>query len=73
MKNVRKILIYIIEKLGGTLCSRRQIELSIFPEIYNYIIHYNDELKSLSKDRFYRAQRIKYFKECKKREHANLS
>ncbi len=48
--------IYDIEKLNGTLCSLRQIEPNIFPEIYNYILHYEKELKELSKERLYKVQ-----------------
>ena len=32
--------IYQIEKLNGTLCSLRQIEPDIFPEIYRYVHRY---------------------------------
>lgn len=51
--------IYQIEKLNGTLCSLRQIEPDIFPEIYGYVHSYKQELKKLSRDRFYRAKKIK--------------
>lgn len=51
--------IYQIEKLNGTLCSLRQIEPDIFPEIYRYVHRYEQELKKLSRDRFYRAKREK--------------
>lgn len=51
--------IYDIEKLNGTLCSLRQIEPSIFPEIYGYVHCYEKELKKLSRDRFYRVKREK--------------
>lgn len=51
--------IYQIEKLNGTLCSLRQIEPDIFPEIYRYVHSYEQELKKLSRDRFYRAKRKK--------------
>lgn len=57
--------IYKIEKLSGTLCSLRQTEPNIFPEIYNYVLHYNDELRKLSKERSYRIKRIKYVKRRK--------
>ncbi len=52
--------IYNIEKLKGTLCSLRQIEPNIFPEIHNYVLHYDKELKKLSKERFYKTQKKKY-------------
>lgn len=51
--------IYQIEKLNGTLCSLRQIEPDIFPEIYRYVHSYEQELKKLSRDRFYRSKREK--------------
>lgn len=51
--------IYEIEKLNGTLCSLRQIEPDIFPEIYGYVHSYEQELKKLSRDRFFRAKRRK--------------
>ena len=51
--------IYQIEKLNGTLCSLRQIEPDIFPEIYRYVHSYEQELKKLSRDRFYRVKREK--------------
>ena len=51
--------IYQIEKLNGTLCSLRQIEPDIFPEIYRYVHSYEQELKKLSRDRFYRAKKKK--------------
>lgn len=46
-----------IEKLNGMLCALRQIEPEIFPEIYNYVKHYESELKMMARDRFYRNQR----------------
>lgn len=49
--------IFEIEKLKGTLCSLRQIEPDVFPEIYSYIQHYEQELRNLSKERFYKDQR----------------
>lgn len=52
--------IYEIEKLNGTLCSLRQIEPNIFPEIDNFIRHYDSELRNLSKDRFYEKRRKNY-------------
>ncbi len=51
--------IYEIEKLNGTLCSLKQIEPDIFPEIYGYVHRYEQELKKLSRNRFYRAKRKK--------------
>lgn len=54
-----------IEKLSGTLCSLRQIEPDIFPEIHNYIQGYKIELKELSKKRLYAAQRKKHLRERK--------
>ena len=61
----KKNNINMIEKLNGTLCSLRQIEPGVFPEIHNYVLHYEKELKELSKKRFYRAQRKKYLGERK--------
>lgn len=49
--------IYEIEKLNGTLCSLRQIEPNIFPEIYGYVCNHEQELKRLSRARFYMAKR----------------
>lgn len=49
--------IYEIEKLNGMLCSMRQIEPNIFPEIANYIKHYEVELKKLARNRYYREVR----------------
>ena len=43
-----------IEKLNGMLCALRQIEADVFPEIANYIKHYEAELKDLAKNRYYR-------------------
>ena len=51
--------IYEIEKLNGNLCSLRQIEADIFPEIYGYVHSYEQELKKLSRNRFYKAKRKK--------------
>jgi hypothetical protein len=51
--------IYDIEKLNGMLCSLRQIEPEIFPEIHNFVKHYDNELKKLSRDRYYKNRRIK--------------
>lgn len=48
--------IYQIEKFNGTLCSLRQIEPDIFLEIYRYVHSYEQELKKLSRDRFYRTK-----------------
>lgn len=52
--------LYEIEKLKGMLCSLRQIEAGIFPEIDNFVRHFDDELKVLSKNRYYRKKRKKY-------------
>ncbi|WP_373221422.1 reverse transcriptase family protein [Mediterraneibacter gnavus] len=49
--------IYDIERLNGMLCSQRQIESDIFPEIANFIKHYEAELKTLARNRFYRNRR----------------
>jgi len=49
--------IYDIEKLNGMLCALRQIEPEIFPEIYNYIKHYDSELKLMARNRFYKNRR----------------
>lgn len=57
-----------IEKLNGLLCSLRQIEPEIFPEIYKYIQHYDEELNDLAKKRFYRSQRKRFY-EARKRVH----
>lgn len=46
--------LYEIEKLNGMLCSLRQIDSDIFPEIYNFIKHFDKELKELSRNRYYR-------------------
>ena len=46
--------IYTIEKLKGKLYSMRQIEPNIFPEIDNYIKHYEKDLKNISQKRFYK-------------------
>ena len=54
-----------IEKLSGTLCSLRQIEPDIFPEIYNYIKCYKKELKEWSKKRLHIEQRKKRLRERK--------
>lgn len=51
--------IYDIEKLNGTLCSLRQIEPEIFPEIYGYVKQYERELKELSRNRLFRLRRKK--------------
>lgn len=48
--------IYEIEKLNGTLCSLRHIEPDIFLEIYGYIYSYEQELKKLSRNRFYKLK-----------------
>lgn len=49
--------IYDIEKLNGMLCSQRQIEKDIFPEIANFIKHYESELKIMARNRFYKNRR----------------
>ena len=46
--------LYEIEKLNGMLCSLRQIDSDIFPEIWNFIKHFDKELKELSRNRYYR-------------------
>lgn len=51
-----------IEKLNGKLCSLRQIEPDIFPEIYNFVQSYKNELKEYSKKRFYSIRRQKSLK-----------
>lgn len=51
-----------IEKLNGILCSMRQIEPNIFPEIAMYVKHYEKELKEYSRKRFYMARRKAYQK-----------
>ena len=43
-----------IEKLNGMLCALRQIEPEIFPEIANYVKHYELELKDVARNRYYR-------------------
>lgn len=47
-----------IEKLNGMLCALRQIEPDIFPEIANYLKHYEEELKRMVRNRYYRMLRI---------------
>lgn len=54
--------IYDIEKLNGMLCALRQIEPEIFPEIYNYIKHYDSELKLMARNRFFRNRRRRKLK-----------
>lgn len=49
--------IYEIEKLKGMLCSQRQIEKGIFPEIANFVKHYDSELKMMARNRFYKNRR----------------
>lgn len=49
--------IYEIEKLKGMLCSQRQIEKDIFPEIANFVKHYESELKIMARNRFYKNKR----------------
>ena len=53
--------LYEIEKLNGMLCSLRQIDSDIFPEIYNFIKHFDKELKELSRNRYYRNRRKKRY------------
>lgn len=40
------------------LCALRQIEPDIFPEIANYLKHYEEELKRMVRNRYYRMLRI---------------
>lgn len=49
--------IYDVEKLNGMLCSIRQIEKDIFPQIENYVKHYEAELKVMARNRFYKTRR----------------
>lgn len=49
--------IYDVEKLNGMLCSIRQIEKDIFPQIENYVKHYEAELKVMARNRFYKNRR----------------
>lgn len=51
-----------IEKLKGVLCSLRQIEPNIFPEIFNFVKCYEDELQDFSRKRFYREQRKRFLR-----------
>lgn len=53
--------IYDIEKLNGMLCAQRQIEKDIFPEIANYIKHYETKLCVMAKNRYYRGRRKNNF------------
>lgn len=53
--------IYDIEKLKGMLYSQRQIEKGIFPEIANFIKHYEAELKIMARNRFYKNRRKRKF------------
>lgn len=46
-----------IEKLNGMLCSLRQIEPNIFPEIFNYVKRFERDLRIFSKKRFYMERR----------------
>ena len=46
-----------IEKMNGMLCALRQIEADVFPEISNYIKHYEAELKDLARNRYYKEIR----------------
>ena len=47
-----------IEKLNGMLCALRQIEPDIFPEIANYLKHYEEKLKHMARNRYYRMLHI---------------
>lgn len=49
--------IYDIEKLNGMLCSQRQIEKDIFPEIANFVKCFENELKIMARNRFYKNRR----------------
>ena len=49
--------LYDIEKLNGMLCSMRQIDGQIFPEIANFIKHYETDLKVMARNRFYKNRR----------------
>ena len=49
--------LYDIEKLNGMLCSMRQIEGKIFPEVANFIRHYETDLKVMARNRFYKNRR----------------
>lgn len=49
--------IYDIEKLNGMLCSQRQIEKDIFPEIANFVKRFENELKIMVRNRFYKNRR----------------
>lgn len=42
-----------IEKLNGMLCALRQIEPEVFPEIENFIKHYEAEIKDMARKRYY--------------------
>lgn len=53
--------IYEIEKLNGMLCSLRQIDSNVFPEIYNFIKHFDKELKEMAKNRYYRNRKRKIY------------
>lgn len=46
-----------IEKLNGMLCALRQIDSNIFPEIANYIKHFESELKDMARNRYYKDVR----------------
>lgn len=46
-----------IEKLNGMLCALRQIDSNIFPEIANYIKHFEAELKDMARNRYYKDVR----------------
>lgn len=48
-----------IERLNGMLCALRQIEPGVFPEIANFIKHYEVELKDMARNRYYSQIRHK--------------
>ena len=48
-----------IEKLRGMLCAVRQIEPEIFPEVHNFVKHYNSELAKYARNRYYKNQRLR--------------
>lgn len=60
-----------IEKLNGTLCSLRQIEPNIFPEIFNYVKRFESDLKSFSRKRFYMERRKASYE--KRKRNCNIS
>lgn len=48
-----------IERLRGMLCAVRQIEPEIFPEVHNFVEHYNSELTIYARNRYYKNQRLR--------------